>query len=150
MIYLITKTTGDDGSDITGCLLAISTQGLTEIQKYDKVADELSNAHLCFSAVSFTVNDVTASLAGVEVHWITDSEWEERYGVEEDDDHAIIKRTDYTRLKKSANPDWQIGTERIVFNQFGDCFIEGSYEDAHGCEESAMLPMSEIERAFSK
>lgn len=150
MNYLILKSTGDDGSDITGCLLAINAQGLTEIQKYDAIADNLSNAHLPFSAVSFTVNSEAASLAGIEVCWLTDCEWEEKYGVGADDDHVFIKRTDYTRLKMAANPDWQIGTEHIVFNQFGDCFIEGSYEDAHGCEESALLPLSEIETRFSK
>lgn len=150
MIYLILKTIGDDGSDITGCLLAISTAGVTDIQKYDEVADKLSDAHLCFNSLSFSVNGDAASLAGVEVFWLTDTDWKEKYGVDEDEDHVFIKRKDFERLKKTANPDWQISNERIVFNQFGDCFIEGSYEDAHGCEESAMLPISEIEKKFQK
>lgn len=150
IIYLILKTTGDDGSDITGCLLAISAAAMTGIQKFDRAADELSNAWLAFNALSFTINGDAGDLAGLELFWVTDSEWEERFDVAADDDHAFIKRSDFERLKETANPDWRIGNERIVFNAFGDCFIEGSYEDAHGSEESAMLPISEIEGEFSK
>lgn len=151
MIFIVLKTTGDDGSDITGCMLAISTAGLTEIQKYDRVADELSNAHLCFNAVSFTVNSDSASLTGVDVFWLTDNDWEDKFKVGADDGHVFINRRNFERLKKTANPDWSISLcERIVFNQFGDCFIQGSYDGANGNEESAMLPISEIEQKFSK
>lgn len=150
ILYLILKTTGDDGSDITGCLLAIGDAAMSGIQKFDRAADELSNAWLAFNALSFTINSDAGDLASLELFWLTDSEWEEKFNVGAEDDHAFITRRDFERLKKTANPDWCIYNERIVFNQYGDCFIEGSYENTHGSEESAMLPVSEIEEAFTK
>lgn len=149
MLYLITKTTGDDGSDITGCLLAISDSALKDILELDKIADEVSTIHLSFNALSFNINRDTGTPPAIEVHWTTDSDWEERYSVGADDDHAFINEREYERLKRTADPQWSIFSDRIVFNQYGDCFIEGSYENAHGCEESALLPLGELQEMLS-
>src|SRR5205085_222061 len=114
------KTTGDDGSDIKGCLLALSETGLAQIELLDKAADAASNAHRSFAGLSFNVDGFNVpggDLAGVEVHWITDSDWEDRFNVGVDDEYTFISRQQFARLKKTNVTDWHVGSTQLVFNQ---------------------------------
>ena len=144
MIYLILKCYGDDGSDINGCMLAISAEGFKAIQKHAIIADTVSKAHSSFNALSFTIT-FSDDLDGVEVFWLgSESEWEDKFDVEPQTSHAFISEADFEQLKEAEEPDWRICYDRITFNKSGDCFIEGSYDNAHGYEESEMLPIAEI------